>query len=269
VSLAAACRAVLLTADPRAKVMAARAARRDWRAGRLSHDFDVAMPDRPARGDRPPLLGPSHMPKRGKGGSLANRIALLHALAHIEYVAIDLALDLVGRFGGQFPRAFAGDWMKVAAEEAMHFALLDRRLRQLGTAYGNLPAHDGLWEAAEATAHDAAARLAVVPLVLEARGLDVSPQTITRLKAAGDPVSSRILARIYADEIQHVATGVKWFESSARESGHKPPERWRELVARYFGGTLKPPFNDSARSSAGLTPDFYAPLAIPEPSRQT
>jgi uncharacterized ferritin-like protein (DUF455 family) len=269
VTLGAACLAILLTPDPRAKVMAARAAARDWRLGRLSHGFDVAMPDRPARGERPELLGPSHMPKRGKGGSLANRIALLHALAHIEYVAINLAVDLVGRFGAQFPPAFADDWMNVAAQEAMHFALLDRRLRQLGSAYGDLPAHDGLWEAAEDTAHDAAARLAVVPLVLEARGLDVSPQMIVRLNAFGDPVSSRILARIYSDEIQHVATGVKWFESLARDSGRHPPEQWRELVARHFGGALKPPFNDSARSSAGLTPEFYASLAPPEPSRQT
>lgn len=268
-NLAAACRDVLLTPDPRAKAMAARRLARDWRLGRLPHLFDVAMPDRPARGDRPALLAPSHMPKRGKGGSIANRIALLHAIAHIEYVAIDLAVDLVGRFGAQFPPAFVDDWMKVAAEEAMHFALLDRRLRQLGAAYGDLPAHDGLWEAAEATAHDAAARLAVVPLVLEARGLDVSPQMIARLNAAGDAGSSRILARIYADEINHVAAGMKWFETCPRESGQSPANHWRALVGRYFGGALKPPFNDSARARAGLTPEFYASLAIPEPSRQT
>lgn len=268
-SLGAACRAVLLEADPRAKVMAARAAARDWRLGRLGHGFDVAMPDRPARGARPELLAPSRMPKRGKGGSLANRVALLHALAHIEYVAIDLAFDLVGRFGGEFPRAFADQWMQVAAEEAMHFALIDRRLRALGAAYGDLPAHDGLWEAAEATAHDAAARLAIVPLVLEARGLDVTPQTITRLTIAGDYDSARILARILNDEIKHVAAGMKWFESSARAAGRVPAERWRELVGRHFRGAIKPPFNDSARASAGLTPDFYASLAVAEPSRQT
>ncbi|QJU56701.1 ferritin-like domain-containing protein [Sphingomonas sp. AP4-R1] len=268
-SLGSACRSVLMTGDPYAKVMAARAVAREWRLGRLAHEFDVAMPDRPARGERPELLPPARMPKRRKGGSIAHRIALLHAIAHIEYVAIDLAVDLVGRFGGQFPRAFADDWMKVAAEEAMHFALIQRRLRQLGAAYGDLPAHDGLWEAAEATAHDAAARLAVVPLVLEARGLDVTPQMIVRLDAAGDGISSRILARIYSDEINHVATGMKWFESSARDSGVTPAEQWRALVGRYFGGALKPPFNDSARASAGLTPEFYASLAVPEPSAQT
>lgn len=267
-SLGAACRTVLLTADPHAKVMAARRAAREWRAGRLDHAFDVAMPDRPARGSRPELLPPSRMPRR-KGGSLAGRIALLHAITHIEYVAVDLALDLVGRFGAQFPRAFADDWMRVAAEEAMHFALLERRLRTLGAGYGDLPAHDGLWEAAEATAHDAAARLAIVPLVLEARGLDVTPQMIGRLDSMGDARSARILGRIFNDEIGHVATGVKWFESSARALGQVPSDAWRVLVRRHFGGSLKPPFNDSARSRAGLTPDFYASLAGPEPTRHT
>jgi uncharacterized ferritin-like protein (DUF455 family) len=267
--LGAACRSVLLTADPHAKVMTARAVARDWRLGRLSHAFDVAMPDRPARGDRPELLAPARMPRRRKGNSIAHRIALLHAIAHIEYVAIDLAVDLVGRFGGQFPRAFADDWMKVAAEEAMHFALIQRRLRQFGAAYGDLPAHDGLWEAAEATAHDAAARLAIVPLVLEARGLDVTPQMIARLDSVGDVASSRILARIYADEINHVASGMKWFESWAKDSGFAPAEQWRALVGRYFAGALKPPFNDSARASAGLTPEFYASLAVADSSAQT
>ena len=268
-SIAAACRTLLNTSEPRAKVMFARATARAWRAGTLAHVFDVAMPDRPARGARPELLAPSRMPKRGKGGSLVNRIALIHALAHIEYVAIDLAFDLIGRFGGHFSRTFVDDWMKVAAEEAMHFALLDRRLAQLGAAYGDLPAHDGLWEAAEATAHDADARLAVVPLVLEARGLDVSPQTITRLESAGDKVSARILSRILNDEIKHVGTGMKWFESSAILAGHVPAERWRALVSQHFNGPIKPPFNASARASAGLTPDFYASLASPEPTRHT
>jgi uncharacterized ferritin-like protein (DUF455 family) len=268
-TLGAACRHVLLTPDPHAKVMAARAAARDWRLGRLGHAFDAAMPDRPARPARPELLPPSRMRKRGKAGSLSSRIALLHALAHIEFSAIDLAIDLVGRFGGLFPRVFADEWMEVAGEEAMHFALLERRLRQLGSRYGDLPAHDGLWEAAEATAHDAAARLAVVPLVLEARGLDVTPQTVARLEAAGDPASARILLRIYQDEIDHVAAGVRWFDSAARTAGKVPAEHWRLLVGRHFGGAVKPPFNDSARRAAGLTPDFYMGLAATEPAAQT
>ena len=151
------------------------------------------------------------MPKRGKGGSERGRIAMLHALAHIEFAAIDLAFDLAGRFGAGFPPAFVDDWFDVGADEAMHFALLDRRLRALGSHYGALPAHDGLWEAAEATAHDALARLAVVPMVLEARGLDVTPATIARFEAAGDARSAAILGRIYRDEIRHVAAGTLWF----------------------------------------------------------
>jgi hypothetical protein len=166
-TVAAAALAVLLAAEPRDKVRAARAAARAWRRGALEHAFDVAMPDSPARPGRPPLLPPSQMPKRGRGGSERGRIAMLHALAHIEYSAIDLAFDLAGRFGGQFPRNFVDDWFAVGADEAMHFALLDRRLKTLGSAYGDLPAHDGLWEAAAATAGDPLARLAVVPRCLK------------------------------------------------------------------------------------------------------
>ncbi len=145
-------RGVLDTADPAAKVRAARATARGWRRGALTEDFDVTMPDRPARPVLPELLRPAQMPRRGKGGSERGRIALLHALAHIEFVAIDLAFDLIGRFGGAFPRAFVDEWIGVGADEAMHFALLDRRLRALGSHYGAMPAHDGLWDAASATA---------------------------------------------------------------------------------------------------------------------
>jgi uncharacterized ferritin-like protein (DUF455 family) len=260
-SIAQACRAVLLTADPRAKIMAARAAARDWRRGRLEHSFDVAMPDRPARPAEPELLPPNRMPKRGKGGSERGRIALIHALAHIEFAAIDLAFDMAGRFGGQFPRAFVDDWMKVGADEAMHFALLDRRLRRLGSHYGAMPAHDGLWDAASATAHDVLARLAVVPMVLEARGLDVTPATIARFEAVGDTATARILQRILTDEIVHVRAGITWFESGCARANIVPQPLWKHLVQRYFRGLLKPPFNDSARDSAGLTRDYYQALA--------
>lgn len=260
-TVAQAVRAVLLTAEPRAKVAMARKAARDWRLGRLAHDFDVAMPDRPARPAQPELLPPNQMPKRGRGGSERGRVALIHALAHIEFVAIDLAFDMAGRFGGEFPRAFTDDWMQVGAEEAMHFALLDRRLKQLGSRYGAMPAHGGLWEAAEATAQDSAARLAVVPMVLEARGLDVTPVTIERFEAAGDAPTARILRRILSDEVNHVAAGTRWFESRCAERRIKPETEWRSLLERYFPGSVKPPFNDSARATAGLTREYYAELA--------
>jgi len=260
-TIAAACRQVLDAAEPRDKVRLARAAARAWKRGDLAARFDVAMPDQPARPARPELLPPNRMPKRGRGGSERGRIALLHALAHIEFSAIDLAFDAAGRFGAQFPRTYVDDWLSVGADEAMHFAILDRRLKALGSQYGALPAHAGLWESAAETAHDPAARLAVVPMVLEARGLDVTPETVARFEAAGDMASARILHRIYTDEIRHVGFGAKWFGYLCANAGIPPAPEWQRLVGRFFRGVIKPPFNDSARQSAGLTRDFYGPIA--------
>ncbi len=260
-SLGEAARAVLLTPDPHDKRRAARSLARAWRQGQLAHRCDMPMPDQPAWPTAPELLPPNQMHKRGKAGSDRSRIALLHALAHIEFVAIDLAVDLVGRFGGEFPRAFVDDWIGVAADEAMHFALLDRRLRQLGSHYGALPAHAGLWESAQLTADDALARLAVVPMVLEARGLDITPFTIDRFQNAGDAVSAKILSRIYKDEIRHVTAGTVWFGWLCDERGFNAVETWHSLVKSRFRGVLKPPFNDSARQDAGLTQEFYAVIA--------
>ncbi|MGD9811605.1 MAG: ferritin-like domain-containing protein [Sphingobium sp.] len=260
-TLAAACIDVLTTADPRAKLMAARAVTRRWRKGEIEHRFDVSMPDTPARPAQPELLPPNRMPKRGNGGSERARIAMLHALAHIEFVAIDLAFDMAGRFGKDMPREFAGDWLRVGAEEAMHFALLDRRLRALGSHYGALPAHGGLWEAATETAHDVLARLAIVPMVLEARALDITPTTIQKFSGAGDFASAKMLERIMADEIRHVAFGTKWFSRETSRLGLDAPNHYQKLVNRHFRGALKPPFNDSARHQAGLTRDYYMLLA--------
>ena len=260
-SIAEACLAVLAAGEPAAKVKAARAAARAWRRGGLRPAFDVAMPDRPARPSRPELLPPSRMPKRGRAGSERSRIAMLHALAHIEFVAIDLAFDLLGRFGAGFPAAFTDDWMAVGADEAMHFVLLDRRLRALGSGYGALPAHDGLWEAAEATAADPLARLAVVPMALEARGLDVTPGTAASLERAGDVRSAAILRRILSDEIRHVAAGTRWFRHGCEAQRIDVVAHWQRLIRTHFRGRLKPPFNGSARDEAGLSRDFYEGLA--------
>jgi uncharacterized ferritin-like protein (DUF455 family) len=260
-TLGEAARAVLLTPDPHDKRRAARSMARAWRQGKLAHRCDTAMPDQPAWPAAPELLAPNRMPRRGKGGSERGRIALLHALAHIEFVAIDLAVDLVGRFGGEFPRQFVDDWIDVAADEAMHFALLDRRLRQLGSHYGALPAHAGLWESAQDTADDVLARLAIVPMVLEARGLDVTPSTVERFRAVGDEASAKILSRIYNDEIRHVSAGTVWFRQKCDEMGFNVVETWQSLVKSRFRGSLKPPFNDSARHDAGLTQEFYAVIA--------
>jgi uncharacterized ferritin-like protein (DUF455 family) len=176
-------------------------------------------------------------------------------------VAIDLALDAAGRFGAQMGRDFVTDWLSVAADEAMHFALVARRLRTLGSHYGAMPAHDGLWDAARETAHDVAARLAVVPMVLEARGLDVTPTTIERFKAAGDERSARVLQRILDDEIRHVRFGTTHFVAVCEMRGESPPTTWKTLVARHFRGAIKPPFNDSARRAAGLSYEFMTGVA--------
>ncbi len=260
-SVASAIRDALLTGEPRAKCFAARDVARRWRMGKLTFSFDVEMPEEPARPATPELLAPARMPKRGKFGSERGRIALWHSLAHIEFVAIDLALDMAGRFGGEMGEEFVTDFLGVAADEAMHFALLARKLESLGSHYGALPAHGGLWQAAHDTRHDVAARLAVVPMVLEARGLDVTPATLERVKGAGDEHGARILARILDDEIRHVRFGTKHFLRVSESLGEPPEAKWKSLVRRHFRGPVKPPFNDSARLAAGLSRDFYEDVA--------
>ena len=261
-TLAAAIRAALLTPGPRAKAMAARQVARNWRLGRLDFVFDAALPDRPARPETPELLPPNRMPKRGRGQSDRARIALWHALAHIEFVSIDLALDMAGRFGAEMGAQFVSDFLSVAADEAMHFSLLERRLLEFGSHYGALPAHDGLWDAARETAHDVAARLAIVPMVLEARGLDVTPMTLERLRQAGDGKGVRILERILDDEIRHVRIGATHFATCCERRGEPQVDLWKMLVKSHFRGSVKPPFNDSARLAAGLSRDLYAGLAL-------
>lgn len=260
-SLSEAIRDALLTADSRAKVMVTRKLVREWRTGKLAWEPRCALPERPAWPPALEVLPPGRMPKRGKGGSARNATALWHSLAHIEFVAIDLALDMAGRFGGEVGPAFVDDFLSVAADEAMHFALIERHLRAMGSGYGQLPVHDGLWQAAYETRHDVAARLAVVPMVLEARGLDVTPATRDRVRAMGDAVGARILQRVLDDEIRHVAIGTRHFVALCERQGVIPESRWKTLVERYFRGALKPPFNDSARLAAGLPREFYAGVA--------
>jgi uncharacterized ferritin-like protein (DUF455 family) len=253
---------ILLAAEPADKVTRALTLAADWKRQQAAFVSAGNPPARPARPERPALLRPREMPKRKAGGSQDKRVALLHALAHIELNAIDLAWDIIARFGtAETPRAFFDDWVKVGEEEAIHFALLQARLAEMGAQYGDLPAHDGLWQAAAETAHDLLARLAVVPLVLEARGLDVTPATIADFRRAEDEASAAILERIYRDEIGHVAAGMRWFHHFAEQAGLDPKQAWQERVRRHFKGTLKPPFNDEARSNAGFDPEFYRPMS--------
>jgi uncharacterized ferritin-like protein (DUF455 family) len=253
--------AVLKAADPAQKVALTHEAARRWRAGALDLTPAPAPPERPARPSRPELRPPRDMPRRRIGG-IAGRVALLHALAHIEMNAIDLAWDLLARFapGNGTPRRFIDDWVNVADDEARHFAQLGDRLATLGSHYGALPAHDGLWQAALDTADDLLARLAIVPLVLEARGLDVTPATAARLEQAGDEASASLLEGIYHDEIRHVAAGWRWFEAACVAAGHDPVSHFHHLVATRFKGRLKGPFNVPARRLAGLPTRLLSPV---------
>lgn len=221
------------------------------------------LPARPARPARPILVAPGEAPRR-RLGAPAGRVALLHALAHIELNAIDLAFDMAARFApsvaalGLDARAFVRDWVRIGAEEARHFRSLETRLAGYGAAYGDLPAHDGLWSAAERTQGDVLARLAIAPMVLEARGLDVTPAMAERLAEAGDPESAAAVRTIFEDEIGHVAAGVCWFESICARRNLAPEAAFKALLEAHFAGGLKPPFNDNARRRAGLRLDFYA-----------
>lgn len=262
-SLAECARAIVSTSSTAQKVEIAKDTARRWRQGALSRGRlagRFAMPDRPGRPERPELLAPREMPKRSSRGE-RGRLALIHSLAHIELNAIDLTWDLIGRFvDTTLPVSFFDDWVQVGLEEARHFSLLERRLGELGSAYGALPAHDGLWQAAQDTGHCLRARLAVVPLVLEARGLDVTPPMIEKARAADDDATADILSVIYTDEKKHVAFGAKWFRHLCDSEKLRPDKEFHRLVRTHFRGTLKPPFNDSARSEAGLSPGFYKPL---------
>jgi len=257
-------RAIVATADLAEKVRLAYETAKAWFGRRLSLGHISArrpMPDRPGRPALPELLAPRAMPRRSAGGE-KGRLALLHSLTHIELNAVDMTWDLVGRFvQTPMPHAFFDNWVQVGLEEAKHFELLSTRLLELGSFYGALPAHDGLWQAAQATGHDLHARLAVVPLVLEARGLDVTPSMIDNLVQAGDRPSADILEIIYRDEKRHVGFGIKWFRFLCDRHGLAPEPTFHALVRANFRGTVKPPFNDKARSEAGLTPGFYRPLA--------
>lgn len=233
-----------------------------WFSRRLSlrSPLDPPLPDRPGRPAKPELVPPKLVEKRSLH-KIKGRIALLHAIAHIELNAVDLALDIVARYATEpVPHSFFDGWMQVAFEEAKHFRMVRERLRQLGADYGDMPAHDGLWQAAHATRNDLTARLAVVPLILEARGLDVTPALQEKMRETGDLETAAVLNVIYTDEKGHVAIGAKWFRFLCAREKRDPAATFQQLVRANFRGALKPPFNDLARAEAGLTPSFYRAL---------
>jgi uncharacterized ferritin-like protein (DUF455 family) len=260
-TLSATAISILATADPAEKCRMTRAAAERWFSGAIPEAGGDLPPERPARPQRPELLAPRDMPNRRYGGE-RGRLALIHALAHIELNAIDLAWDIVCRFPREaMPKAFLDDWVQVALDEAVHFEMLQDLMRGLGAGYGDLPAHDGLWQAAEKTADDLMARLAVVPMTLEARGLDTTPATMERLARNGDTLTPPALDIIYRDEIRHVAAGVRWFGFLAERRGEDPAQAFHRVHAERFPAGLKAPFNHAARAEAGFPRDWYEPLA--------
>lgn len=262
---------VLRCADPRDKTARARRYAAHWFAAREAGTMlpigQATPPDFPARPDEPALKDPREVPRR-RPGSPEGRIALLHAVAHIELNAVDLHWDIIARFAHiPMPAGFYDDWVKAADEEAKHFNLVADRLEGLGSHYGALAAHAGMWRAASDTADDFMGRLAVVPMVLEARGLDVTPGMIDIFRKAGLQGAVDALEVIYAEEVGHVAYGAKWFHFLCGRENVDPKEVFHTLVRRYFHGALKPPFNEEKRAEAGLPPDFYWPLANETPDR--
>ncbi|MGL5009802.1 MAG: ferritin-like domain-containing protein [Paracoccaceae bacterium] len=261
--------AVLSTADGRAKTALSRAHAAAWFAARAAGAplaiGQATPPDQPARPVEPTLLDPRDVPRR-RPGSPVGRIALLHAVAHIELNAVDLHWDIIARFTAQpMPLGFYDDWVKSADEESKHFNLVCDVLEALGSHYGALPAHAGMWRAAADTAGDLHGRLAVVPMVLEARGLDVTPGMIELFRKADVAQAVEALEVIYAEEVAHVAYGSKWFNWLCGRDGLDPKDTFHALVRRYFHGGLKPPFNSEKRAEAGLPPDFYWPLVADGP----
>ena len=265
-SLFDAARTCLDAATPEDKVALTFATAAAFANGELPIPGDAppAQPIRmPGRPPKPTLVSPRQLPQRGFG-TTAGRAAFVHAIAHIEFNAIDLAWDAAYRFRG-LPHAYYADWVGVANDEARHFALLRARLRELDHDYGDFDAHNGLWEMAEQTAHDGLARMALVPRVLEARGLDVTPAMIVKLRALGDDATADILALILHEEIAHVAAGSRWFRWYCEREGVAPGSRFRELLAEYARGSLRGPFNREARTAAGFDDEELAALEQLQP----
>ncbi len=245
--------AALIEHDPKNKGCLAQALYQAWCDDLVKLDTNdvpqaIAEPGRPAR---PELVHPLKVPRR-KVTSSIGRAALIHAIAHIEFNAINLALDAAYRFRGM-PKEFYGDWLQVASEEALHFRLLREHLITLGYDYGDFPAHNGLWEMAVKTAHDPLVRMALVPRVLEARGLDATPAIVDKFKSVKDERVIEILAIIECDEIGHVAIGSRWYLYLCEQRGLDPLGTFRNLLKEYDAPPLKPPFNIEGRRAGGFS----------------
>ena len=260
VSLFEAAYTCLMTEEIEVKLTSTRKAAQAWQAGELSlqeHSPPAAVPA-PGRPSRPELVPPRRVKQRNPA-SPQGRAALIHALTHIEFNAINLAWDAVYRFRG-LPAEFYSDWIQVAVEEAYHFELLAAHLNALGYAYGDFPAHNSLWEMAKETAYDPLTRMALVPRVLEARGLDVTPGIMEKLRKVGDLRAVEILEIIFRDEIGHVAAGTRWFNYLCAQRDVEPVTTFRHLIDTHLRSPLRPPFHLEARSRAGFSKEELAVL---------
>jgi uncharacterized ferritin-like protein (DUF455 family) len=261
-------RACLAEADPARKLAMTHAGAAAFARGDLALPDDAPAPQpiaAPGRPDRPALVPARDLPQRGLG-SEGGRAAFLHAVAHIEFNAVNLAWDAVYRFRGM-PVAFYGDWVQVADDEARHFAMLQQRMGELGCRYGDYDAHNGLWEMAQKTADSCLQRMALVPRVLEARGLDVTPGMIARLRHSGDHASADILEVILREEVAHVAAGTRWYHWCCQRDGLAPGLEFIRLVREIARGSLRGPFNRSARAEAGFDDYEMAELEAMEPTK--
>ena len=259
--LFAAARHCLDARDPDDKIALTDAYARRFREGALPLNANALAPEpigMPGRPERPKLVHPRELPRRGFGSD-EGRAAFIHAIAHIELNAIDLGWDAVYRFRDLPPEYYA-DWVSVAVDEARHFVLLRDRLRALGFDYGDFDAHNGLWEMCEKTAHDGMARMALVPRVLEARGLDVTPGMIVKLRSLGDLETVGVLEVILREEVAHVAAGSRWFRWFCERRGVQPESTFRDLLSEYARAVLHGPFNIDARAAAGFSEEELAAL---------
>lgn len=215
------------------------------------HTTEILSIDFPGAPDKPDLVSPKEVKKRSFS-SLEGRLVLMHSFAHIEFNAINLALDAAYRFQ-QMPEQFTRDWVIIAAEEFHHFSLINAYLKQNGSFYGHFPAHQGLWDMVKKTDHDVLHRMALIPRVMEARGLDVTPNMIERFQSINDQKAVDILKQIYDDEIGHVRIGNNWYHYCCEQNNIEPRAKFKELIHHYFNGKLRGPFNNSARLEAGFT----------------
>lgn len=252
-SLFAVAQACIAATETQRKVDLTRRGAAAWMAGELILEDCIAPapitdPGRPLR----PLLVAAQDLHRRSPHTIQGRAALVHAIAHIEFNAINLAWDAIYRFR-DLPRAYYEDWLRIAQEEAEHFCLLQARLLEMGFDYGDFPAHDGLWDMAKRTAHDVLVRMALVPRVLEARGLDVTPKIAEKLRAAGDHKTCSILDVILRDEVGHVESGSRWFRHLCAARGLDPESTFIELFHYYLDGKLRGPLHIEARRRAGFS----------------